>query len=79
MHKGFRATYDPFQSTSVSGKAFCISAGNCKTTYCHYYNSIASSEKSLGAELLCLLSKSFTYRGASLNENYIKQIPTPKP
>ncbi len=30
------------QTTSVSGKALCISAGQCKTTYCSYYNSMAS-------------------------------------
>ncbi len=33
VHKGFRATYAPLQMT-------CISAGQCKTTYCSYYNSI---------------------------------------
>ncbi len=27
---------------SISGKALCISAGQCKTTYCSYYNSMAS-------------------------------------
>ncbi len=26
----------------LSGKALCISAGQCKTTYCTYYNSMAS-------------------------------------
>ncbi len=35
VYKGFRATYAPLQMT-------CISAGQCKTTYCSYYNSIAS-------------------------------------
>ncbi len=35
VYKGFRATYAPFQTT-------CISAGQCKTTYCSYYNSMAS-------------------------------------
>ncbi len=40
--KGFRATYAPLQTMSVSEKALCISAGQCKTTYCSYYNSIAS-------------------------------------
>ncbi len=40
--KGFRATYAPLQTTSISGKAVCISAGQCKTTYCSYYNSMAS-------------------------------------
>ncbi len=25
----------------ISGKALCISAGQCKTTYCSYYNSMA--------------------------------------
>ncbi len=39
---GFRATYAPLQTTSISGKALCISAGQCKTTYCSYYNSMAS-------------------------------------
>ncbi len=34
-YKGFRATYAPLQRT-------CISAGQCKTTYCSYYNSMAS-------------------------------------
>ncbi len=28
--------------TSISGKDLCISAGQCKTTYCRYYNSMAS-------------------------------------
>ncbi len=32
--KGFRATYAPLQTT-------CISAGQCKITYCSYYNSMA--------------------------------------
>ncbi len=32
----------PLQITSISGKALCISAGQCKTTYCSYYNSMAS-------------------------------------
>ncbi len=27
----------PLQMTSISGKALCISAGQCKTTYCSYY------------------------------------------
>ncbi len=35
VYKGFRATYAPLQTT-------CISAGKCKTTYCSYYNSMAS-------------------------------------
>ncbi len=35
VYKGFRATYAPLQMT-------CISAGQCKTTYCSYYNSMAS-------------------------------------
>ncbi len=35
VYKGFRATYAPLQMT-------CISAGQCKTTYCNYYNSMAS-------------------------------------
>ncbi len=30
--KVFRATYAPLQMTSISGKALCISAGQCKTT-----------------------------------------------
>ncbi len=41
VYKGFRATYAPLQMTSISGKALCISAGQCKTTYC-YYNSMTS-------------------------------------
>ncbi len=35
VYKGFRATYAPLQTT-------WISAGQCKTTYCSYYNSMAS-------------------------------------
>ncbi len=35
VYKGFRATYAPLQMA-------CISAGQCKTTYCSYYNSMAS-------------------------------------
>ncbi len=35
VYKGFRAKYAPLQTT-------CISAGQCKTTYCSYYNSMAS-------------------------------------
>ncbi len=31
-YNGFRATYAPLQKTSISGKALCISAGQCKTT-----------------------------------------------
>ncbi len=42
VYKGFRATYAPLQTTSISGKALCISEGQCKTTYCSYYNSMAS-------------------------------------
>ncbi len=42
VYKGFRATYAPLQMTSISGKTLCISAGQCKTTYCSYYNSMAS-------------------------------------
>ncbi len=42
VYKGFRATYAPLQTMSISGKALCISAGQCKTTYCSYYNSMAS-------------------------------------
>ncbi len=42
VYKGFRATYAPLQMTSISGKALCILAGQCKTTYCSYYNSMAS-------------------------------------
>ncbi len=41
VYKGFRATYAPLQMTSISGKALCISAGQSKTTYCSYYNSMA--------------------------------------
>ncbi len=36
VYKGFRATYAPLQMPSIS-------AGQCKTTYCSYYNSMASS------------------------------------
>lgn len=43
VNKGFRATYAALQTTSISGKALYISAGQCKTTYCSYYNSMASS------------------------------------
>ncbi len=43
-YKGFRATYAPLQRT-------CISAGESKTTYCSYYNSMASWLKSPCAEL----------------------------
>ncbi len=39
---GFRATYAHLQIMSISGKALCISAGQCKTTYCSYYNGMAS-------------------------------------
>ncbi len=42
---------------SISGKALCISAGQCKTTHCSYYNSMAS----------CIIKF-----GASLNEKYVK-------
>ncbi len=42
VYKGFRATYALLQMTSISGKVLCISAGQCKTTYCSYYNSMAS-------------------------------------
>ncbi len=35
VYKDFRATYAPLQTT-------WISAGQCKTTYCSYYNSMAS-------------------------------------
>ncbi len=42
VYRDFRATYAPLQTTSISGKALCISAGQCKTTYCSYYNSMAS-------------------------------------
>ncbi len=42
IYKGFRATYAPLQITSISGKALSISAGQCKTTCCSYYNSMAS-------------------------------------
>ncbi len=41
VYKGFRATNAPLQTTSISGKALCISTGQCKTTYCSYYNSMA--------------------------------------
>ncbi len=41
VYKGFRATYAPLQMRSISGKALCISAGQCKTTYCSYLNSMA--------------------------------------
>ncbi len=42
VYKGFRATYAPLQMTCISGKVLCISAGQCKTTYCSYYNNMAS-------------------------------------
>ncbi len=32
----FRATYAHLQTTSISGKALCISAGQCKTTNCSF-------------------------------------------
>ncbi len=35
VYKGFRATYAPLQTK-------CISVGQCKTTYCRFYNSMAS-------------------------------------
>ncbi len=34
VYKGFRATYAPLQTT-------CVTAGQCKPTYCSYYNSMA--------------------------------------
>ncbi len=40
--KDVEQTYAPLQMTSISGNALCISAGQCKTTYCSYYNSMAS-------------------------------------
>ncbi len=33
VYKGFRVIYAPLQMMSISGKALCISAGQCKTTY----------------------------------------------
>ncbi len=42
VYKGFRATYAPLQTTYAPLQALCISAGQCKTTYCSYYNSMAS-------------------------------------
>ncbi len=41
VYKGFRATYPLLQTMPISGKALCISAGQCKTIYCSYYNSMA--------------------------------------
>ncbi len=38
VYKGFRATYAPLQTT-------CISAGQCKTTHCSSYNSMAVKKK----------------------------------
>ncbi len=35
IHQGFRATYAPLQTMSIS-------AGKCRTTYCSYYNSMSS-------------------------------------
>ncbi len=32
VYKGFRATYAPLQMMTISGKALCISAGQCKTS-----------------------------------------------
>ncbi len=40
--RGFRETYAPLQMTSISGKALCISAGQWKTTYCSYCNSMTT-------------------------------------
>ncbi len=31
------STYAPLQMTSISRKALCISAGQCKTRYCSYF------------------------------------------
>ncbi len=42
VYKGFRATYAPLQTMSISRKALCISAGQCLTTYCGCYNSMTS-------------------------------------
>ncbi len=42
VYEDFGAAYAPHQATSISGKALCISAGQCKITYCSYYNSMAS-------------------------------------
>ncbi len=39
------STYAPLQMTSISGKALCISAGQCKTKYCSYYNSMLHSRR----------------------------------
>ncbi len=41
VYKGFKAKYAPLQTTSISGKALCISARQCKTSYCSYHNSMA--------------------------------------
>ncbi len=37
-----KVLYAPLQTTYISGKALCNSAGQCKTTHCSYYNSMAS-------------------------------------
>ncbi len=54
--QGFRATYAPLQITSISWKALCISAGQCKTTYCFIVE-----------ESVCWIDLP-----ASLNEKYAK-------
>ncbi len=38
VYKGFKVTFAPLQRT-------CISAGQCKTTYCSYYNSMLRSRR----------------------------------
>ncbi len=38
VYKGFRATYAPLQTTSIY-------AGQCKTTFCSYYNSMIHSRR----------------------------------
>ncbi len=35
----------PSRQHLFQGKALCISAGQCKTTYCSYYNSMAHSRR----------------------------------
>ncbi len=57
------------------GRALCISAGQCKTTYHSYYKQHGFVVEESDAELACLQSRSFTPKrtfGASLNVKYVK-------
>ncbi len=82
VYKGFIATYAPLQMT-------CISAGQCKTTYCSYYNSMASPACSPDLSPIkniwrIIKQKIHQRRPQALQqlETYIRQewdqIPTPK-